>query len=102
MTINFTKDSLLSTTNLDDDKEWVKETIDIYNDYLKESGTLFANTVREGLCVKPKKEFHKDGWIYDQTDSEYGLIKVKFKKENGNLIVILNEEKNIVNLAFDE
>lgn len=102
MTINFTKDSILSTSDHEADKEWIKETIQIFNDYLEASGMIWANTVREGLCVKPKKEFLKDGWIYDQNDSEYGKIKVKFKINNGELFVILNEEKDIVNLAFDE
>ena len=102
MNVNWTKDSVLSTSDHEKDKEWIKDTIDIFNDYLEAKGSVFVNDLLEGLCIKPKKRYLKDGWYYDPLDSEFGKIKAKFKEENGNLIIVLNEERDIVNLAFDE
>lgn len=102
MTINFTQESVLSTSDPEADKEWVKEIVKIYNVYLELSGSIWANQLREALCVKTKKSLLKDGWISDPEDSEHSKIKTKFKIENGELIVTFNEEKDILNSVFDE
>ena len=103
MKINFSKESIFATENHEYDKEYLKAEESFQNDKLKLNGFLFLNDVLSSLGIHLIKRGQFDGWIWDEIDPN-GQISVKFKMktENGDLILILNEEKNIVDNVFKE
>lgn len=107
MKINFSKESCLSSSYLEDglemDKAYIKAFEKMINDRLKLEGYLFLNEFLFELGVKRTKRGQFDGWIYDELDSEHMQgIKIKIKVENGDLILTTNEEKDIVDYVFKE
>jgi hypothetical protein len=108
MNINFSKDSCLSSSYLGDDglamdKDFAKSFEKMENDRLKLRGFLFLNEFLEDLGVNRIKRGQFDGWIWDELDSEHMRgIKIKTKVENGDLILIINEEKDIIDYVFKE
>ena len=107
MKINFSKESYLSSSYLDDglemDKVFIKSFEKMENERLKLKGFLFLNEFLEDLGVKRIKRGQFDGWIFDELDSEHmSGIKIKTKVENGDLILNVNEEKDIIDFCFKE
>ncbi len=107
MKINFSKDSCLSASYTEDgleyDKAYVKAFEKMENDKLKFKRFIFLNEFLEDLGVDKIKRGQFDGWIYDNLYSEQMKeIKIKMKEENGDLILNINEEKNIIDYVFKE
>ena len=107
MKINFSKDSCISSSYLEDgfemDKDFVKSFEKLENDKLKLRGYLFLNEFLEDLGVKRIKRGQFDGWIWDELDSEHMQgIKIKMKGEGGDLVLNTNEEKDIIDFVFKE
>lgn len=101
MRINWSKESILASDNLDYDKEYLKNEEKFANDVLRNKGYIFLNEVLNNLGVKPIKQGQLDGWIWDEIDPNGQIpIKFKIKTENGDLILVLNEEKNIIDNVF--
>lgn len=95
------RDSVLSTSNLDEDKEYLKLEEKFLNDNLKFEGFLFLNDALKSLGFKRIKRGQYDGWMYDELESESKqTIKFRVKEENGELYLNLNEERNIVDNVF--
>ena len=103
MKVNFSEESIFASENLDADKEYLKAEEKFCNDKLKLNGFLFLNEVLQSLGIHMIKRGQFDGWIWDEIDPN-GQIAVKFKIkiENDNVILILNEEKDIVDTVFKE
>ena len=103
MKINWSKKSIFATENLEYDKEYLKAEETFQNDKLKLNGFLFVNDVLQSLGIPMVKRGQFDGWIWDEIDPNGQVaIKFKMKVENGDLILVLNEEKNIVDNVFKE
>lgn len=97
------RDSILSTTNLDADKEYLKVEEKYLNDRLKFAGFLFLNEILDALGFKKVKRGQLDGWMYDDLEPEgKQVIKFRIKEEGGELYLNLNEEKNIIDNVFIE
>lgn len=97
------RDSYLSTENLDEDKKFLKNEEELLNEVLKFEGFIFLNDVLKSLGFDRIKRGQLDGWIFDELDSEKKhVVKLKLKEENGELILNLNEEKDITDYVFKE
>lgn len=97
------RDSILSTTNLDFDKEYLKVEEKYLNDRLKFEGFYFLNDALNALGFKRVKRGQYDGWIYDELEPNgVQAIKFRVKEENGELYLNLNEERNIVDNVFND
>lgn len=104
MKVNFTKESVLAMKeDLDYDKAFLKNVEKFANEVLRNKGYIFLNEVLNNLGIKPVKRGQLDGWIYDELNSEKkDVIKFKVKVENGEIILNLNEEKDIIDDVFEE
>lgn len=97
------RDSYLSTENKSEDKEYLKAEEKFLNDQLKFEGFIFLNEVLKTLGFKQVKRGQLDGWIFDELESEKKqVIKLRVKEENGELVLNLNEEKDISDYVFKE
>ena len=95
------KDSTFNTNNDEYDKEFIKSEENYLQSRLSFDGFLFLNHALNSLGFKQIKRGQLDGWLWDNDDPAGQIaIKIKLKSENGDLILILNEEKNILDHAF--
>ena len=103
MKVNFTRESCLSTANeLDYDKDYLKEMERICNERLRTRGFLFLNDVLDSIGVRRLKRGQLDGWLWsDIEQTEQNPIKFKIKVSNGEIILNLNEERDIIDTAFN-
>ncbi|MBO7450887.1 MAG: hypothetical protein J6U54_11020 [Clostridiales bacterium] len=101
MKINWTKESVFSDPDAEYAKGYLKTAEKYMNDRLKNDGYLFLNEVLQSLGVPIIKEGQLNGWIWDRDDPN-GQIPVKFKikVDNGDVIINLNEEKDIIDEIF--
>ena len=93
------------STMWSDDEEYDKAYIKNEENYLQSrleiDGFLFLNEVLDSLGFAQIKRGQLDGWLWDPDDpAGQKAIKIKFKTDNGELYLHLNEEKDIINLAF--
>jgi len=95
--------SVYKTDNVEKDKEFITDQLGWLNEHLKLFGYIFLNDVIWALGFTPCRRGQYDGWIWDELDPNGQVpIKIKIKSENGDLVLILNEEKDIVNQVFPE
>ena len=95
------KDSVLMSEDLEYDKAFIKGESEYLQSRLEIDGFLFLNETLTSLGFKNIKRGQLDGWLWDKDDPAGQIaIKIKFKTENGELYLVLNEEKNIIDHAF--
>lgn len=101
MKVNFTKESVFATHDLEDDKEFLKNAEKLANAVLQNKGYIFLNEVLSNVGIPLIKRGQLDGWIYDELDSEKkGAVKFRVKTENNEIVLNFNEEKDIADYVF--
>ena len=102
MKINFSKESVLYVPDFEYNKTYLEDMEKFANDRLKCRGYLFVNDVLDMLGIKPIKRGQLDGWVWDDLDPlMQSKVKFRIKIENGEIILNLNEEKDILNYVFN-
>lgn len=99
------KDSYLYSDTEDKEEftEYVKEEEKLWNSALKFRGYIFLNEILNALGFEMTRHGQFDGWVFDELYSgNKQTMKFKVKEENGELWLVLNEERNILDDVFKE